>query len=526
MRNRKRLLVLAGLFVLLLLTPLVMRWRAQARLASYKRELVAAGEKIKIEELAPVFTAQDERNAAKLAVAEQSLVNTIDFLPYSMKAIKPGVARVAWREDELIQEDYPLKIYTNVWPLLRQAQATNSQRLAEIGELLSAGVSIPTDYQTLELFSNGPVYLMEGRTVSYTAIGEATLDLRDHRPDEAMQRLLLGLDVVLFQSSERLMISQFLSYAEARITLEACWEAIQYKGWSDEQLTRLQEKWEEIDFLSAGIMSLAMERAREPLSFAVMRTRMSKTEFESAISSIGGVPSGAQIWQDTLEHPLAGGREALDRALAVPRYFVWKTISSYDDERLLMKLYQDMMDELRAVQRGQRGPREADSRLEGLFQTLLAGADPSAQYPMTAMEQPILRKFIGQTLQAQTEVSLVTAAIALERYQMRHHQYPATLQELAPVFLKRVPIDYLDGKILCYRLRPNGSYLLYSVGVNGMDDGGDPSPASDENLGISMQRGRDWVWPRAATVKEVEEFEMAEMKKRPATTTTHSSSKR
>jgi hypothetical protein len=60
---------------------------------------------------------------------------------------------------------------------------------------------------------------------------------------------------------------------------------------------------------------------------------------------------------------------------------------------------------------------------------------------------------------------------ALGEYHRRNGQYPERLDQLVPDFLPRLPIDYADRKTLRYR-RTGDTYILYSVGVNGVDDGG------------------------------------------------------
>ena len=62
-------------------------------------------------------------------------------------------------------------------------------------------------------------------------------------------------------------------------------------------------------------------------------------------------------------------------------------------------------------------------------------------------------------------------AFALAAFRRDHARYPAMLNDLSPNYLKDVPADLFTGKPLIYRPEPNG-YLLYSVGLNGKDDGG------------------------------------------------------
>ena len=45
------------------------------------------------------------------------------------------------------------------------------------------------------------------------------------------------------------------------------------------------------------------------------------------------------------------------------------------------------------------------------------------------------------------------------------------MDELAPTYLKKIPDDLFSEKPLIYRPEDKG-YLLYSVGINGMDEDG------------------------------------------------------
>ena len=73
-------------------------------------------------------------------------------------------------------------------------------------------------------------------------------------------------------------------------------------------------------------------------------------------------------------------------------------------------------------------------------------------------------------------------AFALAAYRGEHNRYPDKLDVLAPKYLAEVPSDLFSGKALIYRPAKNG-YLLYSVGLNGRDDGGrssaDTPPGDD-----------------------------------------------
>jgi hypothetical protein len=101
---------------------------------------------------------------------------------------------------------------------------------------------------------------------------------------------------------------------------------------------------------------------------------------------------------------------------------------------------------------------------------------------------------LEHTLRNETARRLTVTAIALKRHQLRHGRYPETLAGLAPGFLAAVPVDPWSGRPLCYRLTPQGGFILYSVGVDGVDDGGDATPPGNSTA-PDLWSGRDVVWP-------------------------------
>lgn len=66
------------------------------------------------------------------------------------------------------------------------------------------------------------------------------------------------------------------------------------------------------------------------------------------------------------------------------------------------------------------------------------------------------------------------AAVAIERYRLRHGTVPKALDALVPDLLPEVPLDPFDGQPLRYRVDEAG-YRVYSVGLDGIDQGGDTS---------------------------------------------------
>ncbi|HKA08612.1 MAG TPA: hypothetical protein VKD71_15240 [Gemmataceae bacterium] len=101
---------------------------------------------------------------------------------------------------------------------------------------------------------------------------------------------------------------------------------------------------------------------------------------------------------------------------------------------------------------------------------------------MIALLLPSIEKVLDsgdRTEQTQTNLQI---AFALAAYRADQGKYPPRLDELAPKYLSKIPLDLFSGKPLIYRPAENG-YLLYSVGVNGIDEDGrwtDDDPKGDD----------------------------------------------
>lgn len=103
---------------------------------------------------------------------------------------------------------------------------------------------------------------------------------------------------------------------------------------------------------------------------------------------------------------------------------------------------------------------------------------------------------------ALTEVGRSQALLAcvLERYFLKHGGYPAELGALVPAFLPELPADpWAAGKQpLGYRQTANGRYMIWSVGPDGVDDGGvvnfkSPETPRGKDLLEEGYKG-DWTW--------------------------------
>ena len=90
---------------------------------------------------------------------------------------------------------------------------------------------------------------------------------------------------------------------------------------------------------------------------------------------------------------------------------------------------------------------------------------------MLIADEPVAAYVDGQDRFA-AETGLTDAAFALAAYRADHGSYPATLADLVPKYVAKVPKDIFNNDADLHYKRQGDGYLLYSVGVNGKDDGG------------------------------------------------------
>src|SRR5262249_45716741 len=116
------------------------------------------------------------------------------------------------------------------------------------------------------------------------------------------------------------------------------------------------------------------------------------------------------------------------------------------------------------------------------------------------------RRLLGRAAEAEAWRRLIIMAIGLERYRVKQGTYPKELLNLEPEFVPSLPVDFMDGKPLRYRRTDDGHFLLYSIGLDCVDDGGQMRRRRNRNMpdqaAADYNEPIDIVWPRPASEAE------------------------
>ncbi len=499
--------------VVLVVAPILFAWFWQAKdkaaVRKYKEQLQAAGEKLTIAEILSRPPARESNSAAAAAMVFRmsrsrsgtGLLTTNE--PRAMHMIVPGKAVIGWAQPAVMRDRF-----TNSWEEELEALSKEALPPEWIDQIIAHPVlDFQLDYQVgFELLLPHLAPLKYTATLlSMGVVG----DLHRAETDAAVRKTRAILTTAQALREEQLIISQLVRFAITHIGMTATWELLQSSKVTDEQLAALQNDWSRLDFPSPYKQALLMERAIEERTFD--RLRSSSREFRRLATGGGPVtsPSG-NLFEQAGNLVLLKGKET-----------AWNYAWSYPDELRSLKGLQVLLETIQQVSDGRpyfEALAEQEQRLGKLGIVARKDDDPSlfdmGQWDIRKlMSQSVLGLQRGITRVEATEVAraLTVTAIALRRYRLRHGQFPGDLSALTPQFLRTIPRDPIDGKDLRYRPNADGTFLLYSIGADGVDNGGDPT-TTIETKNYTWQKGRDWIWPQPATADELKAYYKSERK--------------
>ncbi|HEX5220482.1 MAG TPA: hypothetical protein VFZ59_13005 [Verrucomicrobiae bacterium] len=512
-KRQKVLLLIASLALGLGLVAIIHHIRAKRALATYQQQLIAAGEKLTVDEITPKPLPPD-KNAATVFNRALNLMNPqvgvfITNPPASMTMVAPGKARIGWAE-----------------PSIRSREATNSwdDAIADVGELSPALTLLEELIERPHLdfginyrlgFSTPLPNLAQSKRAAQYLCYAALCDLHQGNTKSATVRLRALLALSQASADERFIISQLVRIAIAAIGSAATWELLQSPAVTDEQLAQLQDDWTRLEFSLAAENSLAMERAIALMTAAQMRE--SSAEFRKMTAAFTWPPSPATTtssnWFDKTEQ---FAKDTWNKSRLKAKETAWRFSWVYTDQLRSLQAVQALIACLRQARTNNSfGPAlsSQEQKWEEIGLNRLETDDSSnAETPevnlRTMFSQSIssLSRFVNKVLVIEANRQLVVTAIALQRYKLVAGDYPADLGALVPEFLPGLPKDPVDGNSLRYKRNSDGTFLLYSVGADGEDNGGDPNPAKPGSKSMHWQHCRDWVWPQPATQAELATF--------------------
>ena len=498
-RNFKRFLfAVACLATLIALFYAEEDWRGKHAWETFKREWEAKGERFDRASVVPppvpddqnfaltpiVFTSYGQlltRDGKFIPWAERD-TNFVNRLQVNIGGPQPWPTNGDWRlarvSDLSAWQQYyrALAAKTNQFPVPPQPVSPAADVLFALGkydstieELRQAG-QLPDSRFPLEYDKDDPAamllpHLAPLKNCAQVLQLRALAELQNGQSDRALADVKLILRLADSLRSEPILISQLVRAALVNLALQPIWEGLRQRQWSDAQLIELGNDLAKTDFLAASELALRGERIWgveiiEYLRHLTYRERLrtlsafgSNLKLEDEIFLCLG-PAG---WFDQSE-------------LRISRFLLrhYSPVVNLD-RQIVSPVAVRNADEAFGAEVGHSGNGN-------FFERLLLSAAGNVVEKLAC---------------GQNAVNLARTACALERYRLAHGQYPESLDALVPQFIAELPHDVINGQPLHYRRTDDGSFVLYSVGWNETDDGGEVGFTKQGGLDISTG---DWVW--------------------------------
>ncbi|HVY70583.1 MAG TPA: hypothetical protein VHH73_11675 [Verrucomicrobiae bacterium] len=513
---RKSFWLMAGLVAALVVLVAGHDLYWQRKVAVYRAELKARGESLSIDEVIDHFPLA-AYSAGKIFQGMVGKSPDDLILPGGMRLVAPGRAVVVHRL---------ANIWTSGNKTGRAWEELGAQVEAMRPSLVALGKALEPEQIANRIdYSLGFNALlpqladMKGLSLRFSCATVADLNRGDF--PGALANLLAGLHLPKAIAEDHFMISELVRIAISAITFPAVWETMQSPECDDSALARIAAACKSAGYFAAIIRSLELERAINLDAFKTMRrSHSARMEMITRLTgdglpappppaaNFGGFSQGKTSVLNYL-------RDFSGRIGLGARSLAWRWLWSGEDEYYFLRMIQAMIDSGRdgLKQHSLKSCQGRDGQIARDLQRL-TGNKLRDRFLFTRNILPAWRDAFGKAAGIEVQKQLVLAAIAIRRHEFRHGRLPEALDGLVPEFLSEVPRDWMDGMSLRYRPGTNGQFLLYSVGRDFKDGGGDGSMMDENKSARSILLGKDIVWPVPATPEEIAEATKASKSRR------------
>lgn len=438
-------------------------WRGKHAWEKYRREREAKGDSFELSSIVPSPVPDDQNFATTPLFAElfpKPPTNAV--LLNALKLRTPVTSYVGWHEGHVEDLNAWRTWFTNTD--LLAALSKHDPILRQIAEASDRPYCrFPVHYE--DTYAALLPHLGALRNLATIYHIRALAELSAGQTDAALDDVRMCLRLADKIEDEPMLMPFLVRTVMIDLATQPVWEGLAAHRWNERQLAFLQATFNKIDQFRSFAKGLRGERI---LEYHMMRGFIEKPA------------ERAGLFQWFVENQPAVA--LLVRA--APAGWI------YQNELRLDRFYTRTMLPTIDFEHQRVNPKSATAAaLEFENETMR----PNPYNFLIGMLMPSISATTRRAAWSQTTIQEVFVACALERRRLAHEQLPDTLDALVPEFLDRVPHDVIDGQPLRYRPIGGDQFVLYSIGENERDDGGQIAWMKGKPPRQDRQQG-DWVW--------------------------------
>lgn len=299
----------------------------------------------------------------------------------------------------------------------------------------------------LRVGSSVKLYFVKKRQLAHQLAAVIMVELQRGNPRRAKEILDAFLHWPEWHADYKVLIGQMIRVAVARLLLDVQWSVLQYPGWNDAELLSWQRYWQTNVLIGEFPMMLRVERA-----FMFEQFEILKKQGTAPVFTVRGSRSG-------IRSRVAGK--------------IWSAFLADADQLFYGRYLGEYIEAVNtaAEARNLQSVAIETARLRMTMNTVLKSIR-GRFYLVSNSGIPSFEKMISTGFEYESDREIVVTGIALTRHRIKYGEFPADLEALVPAFIPRLPSDWMTGGMLIYRRIGDDEFELRSVGVNGIDEGG------------------------------------------------------
>lgn len=344
--------------------------------------------------------------------------------------------------------EYALKKFDSIW--LKLMEASNER----------PDFRFPLEYG--ELYGCLLPHLSHIKAIHQYGKLRASAELHAGHHKEGTDSICLMLQLVEKLKTEPFLISYLVRIADFHITLHPVWEGTTHHLFDKTDLSKIAAQLSGVTFIPQAKISLGMERAVHVAE--IDRVAKYRSYFDRIANSTN---------YETQSWPWPWSYQSY--IYFAPKGWITQNVRTYSEKLTLLE---------NAVDQWSTGNADVYGQFKKSYEAQLN--EPITVYNALSRSWEFGHvNILAKALRAEATVHIARTAVALERYYLNQSTYPETLTELVPQYLPQLPIDPIDRKTLRYHRHQSDQFILYSIGANESDDGGEINKNYNEG---------DWVW--------------------------------